>query len=110
MRQGLFPYQYRRGSRLTTTGFAGLLPYMELIEAAGLGRLLDARVGLRRGSQGWTDSQVINSLVLVNLAGGEAMSDLDVLEGYPGLRRGPGESRARRSYLRPAMRSGVCTT
>lgn len=87
MGQGLFPYQYRQGGRATTTGLAGLLPYMELMHAAGLGRQVDRKVGLRTDSQGWTDSQVVNSLVLLNLAGGEAMSDLDVLEGDPGLRR-----------------------
>ena len=60
---------------------------MELMHAAGLGRQVDRKVGLRADSQGWTDSQVVNSLVLLNLAGGEAMSDLDVLEGDPGLCR-----------------------
>ena len=44
-------------------------------------------MGLREGGQGWTDSQIVNSLILLNLAGGESVVDLDVLE-KAGLIRG----------------------
>ena len=44
-------------------------------------------MGLRQGGQGWTDSQMITSLALVNLAGGESVVDLEVLEKDEGLCR-----------------------
>ena len=42
---------------------------------------------LRGGGQGWTDSQIITSLILLNLAGGESVMDLEVLEKDAGLCR-----------------------
>ena len=56
---------------------SGLVTYLELMHAAGLRSSIERHVGLRGGGQGWTDSQVVNSLIL---AGGESVSDLDVLE------------------------------
>ena len=44
-------------------------------------------MGLREGGQGWTDSQIVNSLILLNLAGGESVVDLDVLEKDEGFCR-----------------------
>ena len=48
---------------------------------------MERRVGLRGGGQGWTDSQIITSLILLNLAGGESVMDLEVLEKDAGLCR-----------------------
>ena len=48
---------------------------------------MERRVGLRGGGQGWTDSQIITSLILLNLAGGEPVMDLEVLEKDAGLCR-----------------------
>ena len=42
---------------------------------------------LRERGHGWTDSQMIISLMLLNLAGGESVSDLDLLEKDRGLCR-----------------------
>ena len=54
---------------------------------SGLKSSVDHCVGLRRGGQGWTDSQIVNSLILLNLAGGESVSDLDVLDKDEGFGR-----------------------
>ena len=35
---------------------------------------------VREGTQGWTDEQLIVSLMLLNLAGGECVDDLRILE------------------------------
>ena len=43
---------------------------------------MERRVGLRGGGQGWTDSQIIRSLILLNLAGGESVMG----PGGPGRR------------------------
>ena len=62
------------------TALLGLMTYVELMHAAGLRSSVERRVGLRGGGQGWTDSQIITSLILLNLAGGESVMDLEVLE------------------------------
>src|SRR5208337_4569184 len=41
----------------------------------------------RQGDQGWTDEQMVMSLVLLNVAGGDCVDDLRVLEGDEGLCR-----------------------
>ncbi len=41
----------------------------------------------RQGDRGWTDEQMVMSLVLLNLAGGDCVDDLRVLEGDESLCR-----------------------
>ena len=88
MPQGVLPFQY--GEEKSSTGMtalSGLPMYMELVQAAGLRSSMERHVGLREGGQGWTDSQVITSLIVLNLAGGESVVDLDVLEKDEGFSR-----------------------
>jgi hypothetical protein len=42
-------------------------------------------LGVREGGQGWRDDQVVLSLVLLNLAGGDGVDDLSRLEGDEGF-------------------------
>ena len=44
-------------------------------------------VGVREGTQGWTDAQMVTALVMLNLSGGESVDDLRVLEKDEGLGR-----------------------
>src|SRR5208283_1183899 len=80
-------YQYEpepTASRIT--GYTGLLPY---IDVACLLRVLEAadeHVGIE-GEQGWKDRQYVLALLLLNLAGGDCMSDMELLEADPGLCR-----------------------
>ncbi len=53
------------------TALAGLPAYLECAHLMGLGRLISRNVHARSGDQGWTDEQMVMSLVLLNLAGGE---------------------------------------
>ena len=62
------------------TALSGLMTYLELTQAAGLRSSVERHVRLRERGQGWTDSQIVISLILLNLAGGESVSDLDLLE------------------------------
>ena len=88
MKQGLLAFQYEQEKGSTgMTGLSGLLTYVELMDAAGLRSLVERHVRLRERGQGWTDSQMIISLMLLNLAGGESVSDLDLLEKDSGLCR-----------------------
>jgi hypothetical protein len=40
---------------------------------------------VRKGGQGWTDSQIVLSLVLLNLAGGDCVDDIKTLEADDGF-------------------------
>ena len=88
MKQGLLAFQYEEEKSTTgMTSLSGLMTYVELMHAAGLRSSVERRVGLRKCGQGWTDSQIITSLILLNLAGGESVMDLEVLEKDAGLCR-----------------------
>ena len=85
MAQGILPFQYeaeKTGSGMTA--LAGLPLYLELAHASGLVDVLRRKVRVA-GSQGWDDAQVVLSLILLQLAGGEAVDDLRLLEADPGF-------------------------
>ena len=92
MRQGVLPFQYEQEKNSNgMTALSSLVTYVELMHSSGLKSSVERRVGLRKRGQGWTDSQIANSPILLNLAGGESVSDLDVLEKYTGFCRVLGE-------------------
>jgi hypothetical protein len=69
------------------TGLAGLPLDLELAKLTGLSRNLDELVGMRARSQGWKDGQVGMALILLNLAGGDKVEDIQKLEGDEGFKR-----------------------
>ena len=88
MKQGVLPFQYEQEKSLTgMTALSGLMTYLELMHASGLRSSAERHVRLRERGQGWTDSQIVISLILLNLAGGESVSDLDVMEKDAGFCR-----------------------
>ncbi|MEE8435131.1 MAG: hypothetical protein V3S64_10130, partial [bacterium] len=83
--QGVLGFQYEGEERATgMTALAGLPVYLDLFEAMGLSRSIERQVRVRQ-AQGWSDAQMITSLVLLNLAGGESVDDLRVLEADSGF-------------------------
>jgi hypothetical protein len=66
------------------TALAGLPVYLDLFAAMGLGKSIRKHVRVRP-VEGWTDAQVVSALVLLNLAGGESVDDLAVLEADRGF-------------------------
>ena len=88
MAQGFLPFQYEIEKREGgMTGLAGLPVYLEFAHVMGFGRIVSQDVRARDGDQGWTDEQMVMSLVLLNLAGGDCVEDLAVLEGDEGFCR-----------------------
>ena len=69
------------------TGLGGLGVYVEMAQAMGLRGWVERHVGVRAGGQGWRDSEVVMALVLLNLAGGESVGDVEVLEKDEGFCR-----------------------
>jgi hypothetical protein len=87
MAQGLLPYKYEEEKKTGgLTSLAGLPLYLDLAHALGLPESIERHVTFRP-SQGWTDSQMILTLVLLALAGGDCVDDLKVLEADEGFCR-----------------------
>jgi hypothetical protein len=88
MAQTILPFQYEVEKKPAgMTALAGLPTYLEFAHVMGLRRLISDHVQARQGDQGWTDDQMIMALVLLNLAGGDCVDDLRVLEGDEGFCR-----------------------
>jgi len=86
MAQGLLPFKYEQETKDTgMTALAGLPLYMDLAQVIGLSKSVQKHLKVREGGQGWTDSQMVISLVLLNLAGGDCVEDLKVLEKDEGF-------------------------
>jgi Transposase DDE domain group 1 len=86
MTQGVLPFNYEAGeSRSGMTALAGLPTYLELAAVAGLVASIGKHLGVRSGDQGWTDQQIVLSLVLLNLVGGDCVDDLAHLEKDGGI-------------------------
>ena len=67
MKQGVLPFQYEEEKTSTgMTALAGLPAYLDLAHVAGLWRSIGRHVRLRETGQGWSDSQMVTSLVLLN--------------------------------------------
>ena len=85
MPQGILPYKYEEEKTDTgMTGLAGLPIYLDLASVLGLGEHIRRHMHIKE--QGWTDEQTILSLILLNLAGGDSVDDLKVLEKDKGFR------------------------
>lgn len=87
MPQGILPYKYEEEKKAGgMTSLAGLPLYLDLAFALGLPHSIDRHLALRP-SQGWTDCQMVLSLVLLALAGGNCIDDLKVLHADEGFCR-----------------------
>ena len=89
MAQKALPYEYEiEEGKSALTAFGGLPPYLDLASATGFLKSIDRHLRIRqRGDQGWTDRQMILSLVLLNLVGGDCVEDIDKLEADEGFCR-----------------------
>ena len=108
MQQGTLPFHYAEENESTgMTALSGLAAYLDLAGAARLGESVRRHVGVREGTQGWTDAQMVMSLVMLNLSGGESVDDLRLLERDEGLGRVllAGESHKMRRADRRAQRN-----
>ncbi len=87
MAQNVLPFQYEAPPRETgMTGLGGLPLYLDLMYGMSLHQSITEHIGARVNTQGWTDSEMIHSLILLNLAGGDCVDDLKILEADEGFR------------------------
>jgi len=86
MAQGILPFKHETEKNTTgMTALAGLPVYLDLARVIGLSKSIEKHLKVRKGGQGWTDSQIILSLVLLNLAGGDCVDDIKTLEADDGF-------------------------
>ena len=64
---------------------AGLPLYLDLAQVVGLNKSIQKHLKVRKGGQGWTDSQIVLPLLLLNLAGGDCVDDIKKLEADDGF-------------------------
>ena len=77
-------FQYAADKNETgLTSFSGLPLYIETANVSGLCAAI--KNGLQTKGQGWNDLQIILSLILLNLAGGDCVEDVERLESDEGL-------------------------
>lgn len=82
---GLIPFVLEEDpTDCATTAYAGILPYLDLWKVLEMPSPVDRIVRIC-GEQGWLDRQVVQSVVLVNLIGGDCVTDVDKLESDVGL-------------------------
>jgi len=86
MAQGILPFKYETEKNTTgMTALAGLPVYLDLAQGIGLNKSIEKHLKVRKGEQGWTDSQFVIPLVLLNLAGGDCVDDIKKLEADDGF-------------------------
>jgi hypothetical protein len=86
MTQGVLPFKYEEEKTQSgATALAGLPVYLDLAKVLGLSESIKKHLTIRENSQGWTDVQAVMSLVLLNLAGGSCVDDLDILNADQGF-------------------------
>ncbi len=76
--QGVLPFRYEAEPTSSgMTALAGLPTYLELAAVSGLTKSIRHHLQVcAEKKQGWTDTQIIMPLVLLNLAGGDSVDDL----------------------------------
>jgi hypothetical protein len=86
MAQGALSFQYQKDSKATgLTAFAGLFLYLDLFSACDLRSSVQNHLGFLDGEQGWTAYELLTALALLNLAGGDGVNDINVLEQDSGF-------------------------
>ena len=86
MAQGMLPFKYETEKKTTgMTALGGLPAYLDLAQVIGLNKSIQKHLKVRSGCQGWTDAQMVLALVLLNLAGGDCVDDIKVLEADDGF-------------------------
>lgn len=84
-KQGVLSYRMERESASQNlTALSGLAPFLDLAVGSGLAGSMRRNLSAC-GEQGWTDEQTVMSLLLLNLAGGECVDDLEHLNADEGF-------------------------
>jgi len=88
MAQGPLPYKIEdERSSCGATALGGLPVYLDLAKVLRIAELVCQHVRARQNKQGWMDAQIVMALVLLQLAGGDCVDDLKILDSDEGFCR-----------------------
>jgi len=89
IKQKGLPYMYEAEKKPSAevTSLGGLPIYLDLAYVSGLRRSIEKHLRIKRNGQGWTDARIVMALILLNLAGGNHVEDLRILESDKGFCR-----------------------
>jgi len=114
MTQTVLPFHYSEATLGKETANAGLPLYFELSAVSGIVGKIAHHLQLRKA--GWEDVSIVIALVLLNVAGGTHVEDIECLEADTGLRQlmfaardahlSRGERRRKKRERRKAERRG----
>jgi hypothetical protein len=86
MTQGILPFKYEEEPKASgMTSLGGLPIYLDLAAVMGIGASIDKHLQVKK--RGWTDKQIVLSLMLLNLSGGDCVEDLSRLAADEGFSR-----------------------
>jgi hypothetical protein len=87
MAQNVLPFKYEEEKMTSGMMALGRLPlFLELFYGMGLNQCISAHLAVR-DDQGHPDGEVIRALMLLNLAGGDSVEDIRILEGDVGFKQ-----------------------
>jgi hypothetical protein len=79
---------------------AGLLATSRAVRALGIPSMVEANLHLRKRKRGFSEGQMVESLILLHTVGGECPEDIHLLANDPCLERGLGYSPPRVTAIR----------
>ena len=86
MSQGVLPFKYEEEKKESgITSLSGLPVYLDLATVMGIGESIKRHLHIKQ--RGWTDEQNIMSLIMLNIAGGNRVDDLQRLKSDAGFCR-----------------------
>lgn len=86
MSQGVLRFKYEEEKHSTgMTGLAGLPLYLDLMQAMRLPEMIGRHLQVKQ--RGWTDAEMVVSLMLLNMAGGDCVEDLSKVQKDDGFCR-----------------------
>lgn len=84
MTHSTLPFKYQAEKETThLTSFSGLFLYHELLNSINFNKIASQLLNIKKS--GWFDTDILLSLILLNIAGGDAVSDIDNFEHDPGF-------------------------
>ena len=88
MTQGVLPYKIEEETTSSgMTALAGLPAYLDLAKVLNLAQKVTEHVKARDNEQGWKDTDMVMALILLQLAGGDCVDDMRILESDEGFCR-----------------------
>jgi hypothetical protein len=88
MSQGALSFKYKEEKKdFGSTGVGGSFLYLDLLCRMGFVGMVNRNLQAKKNKQGWSDSEFIIALMLLNICGGDCVDDIKYLERDSGFGR-----------------------